>query len=67
MLLGCLIKGIYKGEGSYLRECKSNVVSFLVSVVVVVSLVPVPNQMLRSYLRRGTVIKIFTLFRETGK
>ena len=67
MILGCLIDGIYFHPESFLKKSKSNVISFGVAVVALLTFIPFSNKLVNLYLSRVTIIKIFTLFRDTDK
>lgn len=42
-------------------------ISFLVAIVGILSLIPFGNSLINGYLRRLTVLKVFTLLREDDK
>jgi hypothetical protein len=67
VVFGCLIDGIYFPADSFLKKNKSNVISLGVAVLAILAFIPFGNKLVNSYLSRLTIIKIFTLFRDTDK
>ena len=67
VILGCLIDGIYYPPESFLKKNKSNVISLGVAALSILAFVPFSNHLVNAYISRLTIIKIFTLFRETDK
>jgi hypothetical protein len=63
VLLGCISDGI-KG---FLKNSRSNVISFGIIFVIVAAFIPYGNFIINNYLRRITIIKIFTFFRNANK
>lgn len=63
VLLGCLSDGVEK----FLKKSKSNVISFGITFVIIATFIPYGNFIINNYLRRITIVKIFTLFRKTNK
>jgi hypothetical protein len=63
VLLGCISDGI---EG-FLKKSKSNVISFGIIFVIVAAFIPYGNFIINNYLRRITIVKIFTIFRNADK
>ena len=67
VILGCLIDGLYLPVDSYLKRNKSNLISFGVAVVALLTFVPFKNNIINDYMSRLVIIKIFTMFRSTDK
>jgi hypothetical protein len=55
------------GFEGYLKKSKSNVISFSITFVIIAAFIPYGNFIINNYLRRITIVKIFTLFRNTNK
>ena len=67
VVLGCLLEGVYLVPESYLKKSKSNVISMGVALLSFLAWMPFGGGFANLYLRRGTILKVFTLFRETDK
>lgn len=51
----------------YFNTSKSNIINIIIIILVITSFIPYGNQLINNYLRRLTIIKIFTLFKNVDK
>jgi len=67
VLLGVMSYGLYFEENSYLKKSNFNKLSFIVVILLIISVMPFIDPLYQLIIRRLMVIKIFTILKTRTK